>query len=272
MAQEQQQSHKTNRDWHLDTSSSDHSNNTMNMEEDSDTSDTTRLTSNNANENNNHIITRDDYNETDYEATDPDNFKAKITDIASWTHDDLVHNTVPGVNTFMTYWHLHSYHWYCYNCNQQLVSTGTDTWELECPTQKNLEASQGDNEAHWDFGVCGRCNNIGPAEMTCVTCFLNQGNMNTYAALIKTMKMYQNELTLLPSPPQEFVVLANYYHYLQVQCLEVDNWNHLKWYEYYENSYAAIQSHPLKMVTWKCLNQYCNGPESFHCTQVALEN
>jgi hypothetical protein len=158
----------------------------------------------------------------------------------------------------MTYWYLHSYRWYCYNCSQQLVSTGTDTWEWECPTCKYLEASQGYNEAHWDFGICGRCNIIGPADVTCVTCLLNQGNMNTYAALIKTMKMYQNEPTLLH--PKEFVVLANYYHYLQEQCLEVDTWNRLKWYEYYENPYAAIQSHPLKMVTWKCPNKYCNGP------------
>jgi hypothetical protein len=83
--------------------------------------------------------------------------------------------------------------------------------------------------------------------------------MNTYAALIKTMKMYQNEPTLFH--PKEFVALVSYYHYLQEQCLEVDTWNRLKWYEYYENPYAAIQSHLLKMVTWKCPNQYCNGPE-----------
>jgi phage FluMu protein Com len=152
------------------------------MEEDSDASATTRVTSNNTNDNNHHIITHDDYDETeDYEATDPDNLEAKITDIASWTHDDLVHNTVQGVNTFMTYWHLHSYRWYCYNCNQQLVSTGADTWEWECPTCKYLEACQGDNEAHWDFGICVGCNNIGPADVTCVTCPLNQSNMNTYA-------------------------------------------------------------------------------------------
>jgi hypothetical protein len=88
---------------------------------------------------------------------------------------------------------------------------------------------------------------------------LNQGNKNTYAALIKVMKMYRDEPTLLH--PKEFVILANYYHYLHEQCQEVDTWNWLKWYEYYENPYAAIQSPPLKMVTWKCPNQYYNGPE-----------
>jgi hypothetical protein len=49
MNQEQKPAHKTNRDWHLDTSSSDNSSNNMNMEEDSDASDTTRVTSNHTN-------------------------------------------------------------------------------------------------------------------------------------------------------------------------------------------------------------------------------
>jgi hypothetical protein len=117
-----------------------------------------------------------------------------------------------------------------------------------------LEASKGNNDAHWDFGLCGRCNNIGPVDVACVTCLLNQGNMKIYAALIKTMNMYHNEPTLLH--PKEFVALANYYHYLYEQCLEVDTWNRLKWFESYECPYKAIQSHPLMMVTWKCPSQY----------------
>jgi hypothetical protein len=171
----------------------------MNMEEDSDASDTTRVTSNNANfnNNNNNIVSRDVDDAEEYEPTDPEDFEAKITEIIAWTHDDLAHNTVLGVRTFMTYWDLHSYCWYCYNCSQQLVSTGTDTWEWECPTCKYLEASQGNNEAQWDFGICGHCINIGPADVTCVTCLLNQRNMNTYAALIKVMKRYRDEPTLL---------------------------------------------------------------------------
>jgi Zinc knuckle len=134
MALEQKPAYKTNRYWHLNTSSSDNSNNNMNMEENSDASDTTRVTSNNTNvNNNNNIISRDVDETEEYEPTDPEDFEAKITKITSWTHDDLVHNTVLGVRTFMTYWDLHSYHWYCYNCNQQLVSTGTDTWGGSVP-------------------------------------------------------------------------------------------------------------------------------------------
>ena len=126
------------------------------------------------------------------------------------------------------------------------MSTGTDTWEWECPTCKYLEASQGDNEAQWDFGICGRCNNIVPEDVTCVTCLLNQGNKNTYAALTHIMKMYRDEPTILH--PKEFVILASYYHYLHEQCQEVDTWNRLTWLEYYENPYAVIQGDPVKMV------------------------
>jgi hypothetical protein len=99
----------------------------MNIEDDSVASDTTHVTSNNTNDNNNNNIALDDTE--DYEPMDLDNFEEKIIEIASWTHEDLAHNTVLGSRTFMTYWNLHSYCWYCYNCNQQLVSTGTDTWE-----------------------------------------------------------------------------------------------------------------------------------------------
>jgi hypothetical protein len=75
------------------------------VKEDSETSNNKSLTNTNTNDNNNHIITRDDYDKPeDYDATYPDNYEAKITDITSWTHDDLVHNTVLGVNCFMTYW------------------------------------------------------------------------------------------------------------------------------------------------------------------------
>jgi hypothetical protein len=84
--------------------------------------------------------------------------------------------------------------------------------------------------------------------VTCDTCLLNQGNQNTYAALTHIMKMYRDEPTILH--PKEFVILASYDHYLHEQCQEVDTWNRLKCYEwYYEIPYAAIQSHPLMMVT-----------------------
>jgi hypothetical protein len=70
----------------------------MKMEEDSAAHDTTPVTSNNTNVNNNNNIVSQDVDDTEeYEPMDPDNFEAKITKIASWTHDDLAHNTVLGV-------------------------------------------------------------------------------------------------------------------------------------------------------------------------------
>jgi hypothetical protein len=96
MAQEVQQAYKTNRDWLLDTSSSDNSSN--NMEENSETSANNRLTNTNTNgnNNNNNIIREGDGEIEEYEPTDSDNFEAQITNIASCTHENLVHNTVIG--------------------------------------------------------------------------------------------------------------------------------------------------------------------------------
>jgi hypothetical protein len=100
------------------------------------------LTNSNNNNNNNTNIIREEVDVIEvYEPAEPNDFEAKLSNIASWTHNDLVHNTVIGVRSFMTYWDMHSYRWYCYNCSQQMVSTGTDTWEWECPTCKFLEAS-----------------------------------------------------------------------------------------------------------------------------------
>jgi hypothetical protein len=59
-----------------------------------------------------------------------------------------------------------------------------------------LDISKGNNSTHWDFGVCERCENIGPADMTCVTCLINEGNMGTYQALKKALTIYKEEPTL----------------------------------------------------------------------------
>jgi hypothetical protein len=76
----------------------------------------------------------------------------------------------------MTCWGTHMYRWFCYTCKQQLLSTGQgDVWK--CPTCTYLDSSKGDNEAHWIFGVCEHCENIGPADLDCATCMINQGNM-----------------------------------------------------------------------------------------------
>jgi hypothetical protein len=205
--------------------------------------------------NNNKGLNLNDFVETEYYAPmDPDGLDQQIIDIFSCNHDNLISTTIPAVNTIMSFWNIYMYRWYCYNCNQQLLSTGRgDIWK--CPTCTYLDASKGDNEPHWNFGVCECCENLGPADMTCVTCMINKGSMVTYQALKKALTIYKEEPTL------EFAIWANYFHYLEEQCLEVDTWNRLKWMEYYENPPSNPKNQPCKLVTWKCPSQYCSGPE-----------
>jgi hypothetical protein len=107
--------------------------------------------------------------------------------------------------------------------------------------------------------VCEHCENIGPADMDCVTCMINQGNMGTFRALKKALTIYKEEPSLISK--KEFAIWANYFHYLAQQCLEVDTWNRLKWLEYYYNPPSTLKNQPMKLVTWKCPNQYCSRPE-----------
>jgi hypothetical protein len=101
-----------------------------------------------------------------------------------------------AVHSIMQHWDKHSYRWYCYNCNQLMVSTGQgEVWQ--CPTCTYLDSSKGTNGPHWDFGVCEHCENLGPAEMCCVTCLVSDYNQNTYQALKKVLMMYKDELFLL---------------------------------------------------------------------------
>jgi hypothetical protein len=115
-----------------------------------------------------------------------------------------------------------------------------DIWE--CPTCIYLDISKSDNATHWDFGVCEHCENIDPADMTCVTCVINEGKMGTCQALKKALNIYKEEPTLVTK--KEFVIWANYFHYLEEKCLEVDTWNRLKWLEYYENPPKNLKDVP----------------------------
>jgi hypothetical protein len=127
-----------------------------------------------------------------------------------------------------------------------MVSTGQGEVS-QCPTCTYLDASKGDNGLHWGFGVCERCENLGPAEMSCVTCLVSDYNQNTYQAQKKALMMYKEEPTLFTK--KEFAVWANYYHHLEEQRLEVDTWNRLTWLEYYDNPSVALESQPCKLVT-----------------------
>jgi hypothetical protein len=84
---------------------------------------------------------------------------------------------------------------------------------------------------HTGILVCERSENISLADMTFVTCLINEGDMGTYQALKKALTIYMEETTLFTK--KEFAIWASYFHYLEEQCLEVDTWNRLKWLEYY---------------------------------------
>jgi hypothetical protein len=147
---------------------------------------------NNNNDNtngNNEGINLEDFEETeDYEPKD--GFHQKIIDIMAWTYEDLVDIPSLAVHSIMQHWDKHTYRWYCYNCNQWMVSTGQGEVS-QCPTCTYLDASKGDNGLHWDFGVCERCENLVPAEMSCVTCLVSDYNQNTYQAQKKALMMYK---------------------------------------------------------------------------------
>jgi hypothetical protein len=76
-----------------------------------------------------------------------------------------------------------------------------------------LDISKVDNGMHWDFGICECCENLGPAEMSCVTCLVSDFNQGTYNALKKSLMMYKDEPTV--STKKEFAVWANYCHYFE---------------------------------------------------------
>jgi hypothetical protein len=194
MLEEVRQAHKTNRDWHLDSFSSDN----MSNDEDSKPSAVDHLDNNNNNNNNNDNgnnqgINLEDFEETeDYEPAD--GFHQKIINILAWTHEDLVAIPAQAVHSIMQHWDKPTYCWYCYNCNQMMVSTGQgEVWQ--CPACTYLDAYKRDNGPHWGFGVCERCENLGPAEMSCVTCLVSYYNQNTFHALKKSLLMYKDQAT-----------------------------------------------------------------------------
>jgi hypothetical protein len=90
-----------------------------------------------------------------------------------------------------------------------------------------------------------------PADMDCLTCMINQGNMGTYQALKKALTIDKEEPTIFTK--KEFAIWANSFHYLEEQCLEADTWNRLKWLEYYHHL-----EEPTNEVS---PTQYCSGPE-----------
>jgi hypothetical protein len=127
-------------DWHLDSSSSDN----ISEVEDSKPSAVEHLDDNNNSNNDNGIdggINLEDFEETeDYEPTD--GFHQNIIDIMAWTHEDLADIPAHAVHSIMQHWDKHTYCWYCYNCNQLMMSTRSDS-ALHAPTSTPLKVTMG---------------------------------------------------------------------------------------------------------------------------------
>jgi hypothetical protein len=103
---EEVRGYKTNRDWHLDSSSS---NNTMSDDEDNKPISVNHLDNHNNNnnqnnnKNNNEGFNLNDFVDTeDYEPTDPDGFDQQIIDMFGSSHDDLLSTTATAVGTIMS--------------------------------------------------------------------------------------------------------------------------------------------------------------------------
>jgi hypothetical protein len=90
----------------------------------------------------------------------------------------------------MDNWELHEWRYFCHNCNQQLLYDRLfGSWS--CPLCESLEMSRAEGEVCWDLGECTRCYNVGPAGMKCLTCLLDDGNMDTWEAVKLTLEKVQ---------------------------------------------------------------------------------
>ena len=49
----------------------------------------------------------------------------------------------------------------------------------------------------WNLGECTHCCNVGPAGMKCLTCLLDDGNMETWKAVKMTLEKYKQDPAVL---------------------------------------------------------------------------
>ena len=112
--------------------------------------------------------------------------------------------------------------YFCYNCNQQLLYDRLfGSWN--CLLCESLEMSRSEGEVCWNLGEGTRCYNVGPAEMKCLTCLLDDGNMDTWKAIKITLENCKQDSAVFNR--KEFAIWVNYFYYLQEQWTEVNTWN-----------------------------------------------
>jgi hypothetical protein len=123
--------------------------------------------------------------------------------------------------------------------------------------------SRAEGEVCWNLGEGTRCYNVGPAEMKCLTCLLDDGNMETWKAIKTTLEKYKQDPAVFNR--KEFAIWVNYFYYLQEQWTEVTTWNKLMWYERYVNPPHTLEGEPIKLVHWISPKRYGRYGEAPRC-------
>jgi predicted RNA-binding Zn-ribbon protein involved in translation (DUF1610 family) len=107
-------------------------------------------------------------------------------EVYGWSYSDLTQTNRTNVGLVMDNWELHEWRYFCYNCNKQLLYDSLfSSWS--CPLCESLEMSRTEGEVCWNLGECTHCYNVGPDRMKCLTCLLDDGNMETWKAVKITL-------------------------------------------------------------------------------------
>jgi hypothetical protein len=172
-----------------------------------------------------------------------------ILEVYGWNYGYLIKTNQTNVGRVMVNWDLHDWRYFCYNCNQQLLFNSLfGAWS--CPLCESLEMSRAEGEVCWHLGECPHCYNVGPAGLRCLTCLVNDGNMETWKAFKVALDKYKKNPAVLNR--KEFAVWVNYFYYLHEQGVEVNTWDELMWYERYVKPPYTLEGQPMKLVHWIC--------------------
>jgi hypothetical protein len=66
----------------------------------------------------------------------------------TWGHENLTKTDTEYVAYVISHWKLCPFHYFCYNCNQQLVKLGQDN-NWGCPLCDFLDLTKGNEYDHW---------------------------------------------------------------------------------------------------------------------------
>jgi hypothetical protein len=114
--------------------------------------------------------------------------------------------------------------------------------------------SRAEGEVRWELGEFPHCHNVGPSGLRCLTCLMDDGNMETWKAVKVALDKYKENPGVIKR--KLFAVWVNYFYYLHQQRVEVNTWNELMWYERYVRPPYTLEGQPKKLVDWICPKHY----------------